>query len=145
MGKYCSYSIRIYLSSTITRFHWTIFCYIFNYFIEYIVIFFLLRKSCLLKKFRIFILLILASFSVFIRVNKIQPTEKNIEVVIVQPNIDPNKKWDYSLREETMTLMDSLYENAISMKPDLIIFPETALPSYLKIETRIRKRLQESK
>ena len=43
---------------------------------------------------------------------------------------------------ETMDLMDSLYNDAISMKPDLIFFPETALPSYLKIETRIRKRLQ---
>ena len=74
--------------------------------------------------------------------NKIVKKKKPFEVVIVQPNIDPNKKWDYSLREETMNLMDSLYEDAISMKPDLIIFPETALPSYLKIETRIRKRLQ---
>ena len=78
----------------------------------------------------------------FYRVNKIKPTDKSIEVVIVQPNIDPNKKWDYSLREQTMNLMDSLYKDAIAMKPDLIIFPETALPSYLKIETIIRKRLQ---
>ena len=78
----------------------------------------------------------------FYRLNKITPSDKSIEVVIVQPNIDPNKKWDYSLREQTMVLMDSLYNDAIAMKPDLIIFPETALPSYLKIETRIRKRLQ---
>ena len=104
---------------------------------------FLIKKKLLLKKFLPFILLIFAiPLLGFYRVSKIKPTDKNIEVVIVQPNIDPNKKWDYSLREETMTLMDSLYNDAISMKPDLIIFPETALPSYLKIETRIRKRLQ---
>ena len=36
LGKYCSYSIRIYLYSTISRFHRLIFCYIYNYFIEYI-------------------------------------------------------------------------------------------------------------
>ena len=38
--------------------------------------------------------------------------------------------------------MDSLYQNAIDMNPDLIVFPETALPSYLRIENHVRNRLQ---
>ena len=104
---------------------------------------FLIKEKMLLKKLLPFILL---TFTIpligFYRVSKIQPTDKNIEVAVVQPNIDPNKKWDYSLRKETISLMDSLYNDAIAMRPDLIIFPETALPSYLKIETQIRKKLQ---
>ena len=105
--------------------------------------FFVIKKKLLIEKFRLFVLLILfVPLFGFYRVNKIKPTDKSVEVVIIQPNIDPNKKWDYSLREQTMNLMDSLYKDAIAMKPDLIIFPETALPSYLKIETIIRKRLQ---
>ena len=104
---------------------------------------FLMKEKLLIKKYRLFILLIFTIPLIgFYRLNQIKPTDKSIEVVIVQPNIDPNKKWDYRLRKETMALMDSLYNDAIAMKPDLIIFPETALPSYLKIETRIRKRLQ---
>ena len=103
----------------------------------------MIKKKLLLKKLLPFILI---TFSIpligFYRVSKIQPTDKNIEVAIVQPNIDPNEKWDYSLRKETISLMDSLYNDAIAMKSDLIIFPETALPSYLKIETQIRKKLQ---
>ena len=75
----------------------------------------------------------------FYRLNNIQNNEKFIEVVIIQPNIDPNKKWDYSLREKTMNLMFSLYNDAVVMKPELIIFPETALPSYLRMETAVRK------
>ena len=107
------------------------------------VYFFVIKKKLLIEKFRLFILLILfVPLLGFYRVNKIKPTDKSVEVVIIQPNIDPNKKWDYGLREQTMNLMDSLYKDAIAMKPDLIIFPETALPSYLKIETIIRNRLQ---
>ncbi|MFL3005215.1 MAG: apolipoprotein N-acyltransferase [Candidatus Neomarinimicrobiota bacterium] len=78
----------------------------------------------------------------FYRMNNILPTSKSIDIAIIQPNIDPNKKWDYNLRKQTMAFMDSLYQNAINLGPDLIIFPETALPSYLRIENRIRKKLQ---
>ena len=40
---------------------------------------------------------------------------------------------------KTMNLMFSLYNDAVVMKPELIIFPETALPSYLRMETVVRK------
>ena len=107
------------------------------------IYFFMIKKDILIIKFRLFIFLVLTiPLLGFYRVNSIKPTDKSVEVVVIQPNIDPNKKWDYSLREQTMHLMDSLYEDAIALKPDLIIFPETALPSYLKIETSIRKKLQ---
>ena len=89
----------------------------------------------------IFMLLIIPIFG-FYRMKNISPTNKSINVAIIQPNIDPNKKWDYNLRKQTISLMDSLYQDAINMAPDLIIFPETALPSYLRIEKRVRKKLQ---
>ncbi len=78
----------------------------------------------------------------FYRMKNIFPTSKGIDIAIIQPNIDPNKKWDYALRNKTITFMDSLYQAAINMEPDLIIFPETALPSYLRIDNRVRKKLQ---
>ena len=80
----------------------------------------------------IFILIIIPIFG-FYRMEKSSPS-KSIDIAIIQPNIDPNKKWDYNLRKQTITFMDSLYQDAINMGPDLIIFPETALPSYLRIK-----------
>ncbi|MFL3008966.1 MAG: apolipoprotein N-acyltransferase [Candidatus Neomarinimicrobiota bacterium] len=90
----------------------------------------------------IFTLIIIPIFG-FYRMKNISSTNENINIAIIQPNIDPNKKWDYNLRKQTMAIMDSLYKDAITMNPDLIIFPETALPSYLRIENRVRKRLQQ--
>ena len=78
----------------------------------------------------------------FIRMKNFSPTSKSIDIAIIQPNIDPNKKWNYNLRKQTITFMDSLHQDAIDMVPDLIIFPETALPSYLRIENRVREKLQ---
>ncbi|MFL3007206.1 MAG: apolipoprotein N-acyltransferase [Candidatus Neomarinimicrobiota bacterium] len=90
----------------------------------------------------IFTLIIIPVFG-FYRMKNISSTDKNIDIAIIQPNIDPNEKWDYNLRKQTMGIMDSLYKDAIAMNPDLIIFPETALPSYLRIENSVRKRLQQ--
>ena len=78
----------------------------------------------------------------FYRMKNISPTSKSIDIAIIQPNIDPNKKWDNNLRAQTITFMDSLHQDAINMGPDLIVFPETALPSYLRIENRVREKLQ---
>ena len=73
--------------------------------------------------------------------NKIE-IEKEINVVIVQPNIDPNIKWDEKTR--IISFMDSLHHEAAKMNPDFIVFPETALPSYLTKDYRTRKMLQET-
>lgn len=68
--------------------------------------------------------------------------ETSINVAIIQPNIDPNEKWDYSSRAETIKYMDSLHTIAISLNPDVIIFPETALPAYLRLNNLVRSKIQ---
>ena len=53
--------------------------------------------------------------------------------------MNPNEKWDRSTRELTLNI-DSLHL-AIGLNPDIILFPETALPAYLRLNNS-RKRLQ---
>tara|TARA_B100001758_G_scaffold70994_1_gene59836 strand:- start:518 stop:1363 length:846 start_codon:yes stop_codon:yes gene_type:complete len=61
---------------------------------------------------------------------------------VIQPNLDPNEKWDRATRELTINIMDSLHQIAIDLEPDIILFPETALPAYLRLNNKIRQQLQ---
>jgi len=76
------------------------------------------------------------------RVASLKSNEKKINVVVVQPNIDPNKKWHEKNR--IIAFMDSLHQEAIKMNPDIVVFPETALPSYLARDHKTRRMLQKT-
>ena len=65
-----------------------------------------------------------------------------LDIAVIQPNLNPNEKWDRSTRELTLNIMDSLHQLAIDLNPHIILFPETALPAYLRLNNSIRKRLQ---
>ena len=67
---------------------------------------------------------------------------KTFEVAVIQPNINPNSKWDSINKEIIKSKLDSLYEMALNLKPDLILFPETAYPTYLRFDQTIRNYLQ---
>ena len=58
---------------------------------------------------------------------------KSIKVSIVQPNIDPRDKWDVKQRDEVYRNYGELHAEAGKQNPDLIIWPETATPTYLSI------------
>jgi len=73
---------------------------------------------------------------------KYDTSNRYLDVAILQPNIDPNLKWDYSIKNETIAYMDSLHAVAIELNPDFILFPETALPAYLKLNRRVRSMIQ---
>ena len=81
-------------------------------------------------------------FSGWGRMQFFQSKSDSIDIAIIQPNVNPNEKWDYSSRQETLMFMDSLHNTAISLRPDFILFPETALPAYLRLNNRIRSQLQ---
>jgi len=76
------------------------------------------------------------------RMNHLGEYNKTVSIGVIQPNIDPNKKWDRSSREKTIATMDSLHQVAIGLNPDLILWPEAALPIYLRINSHHKKRLQ---
>tara|TARA_X000001036_G_scaffold439911_1_gene493042 strand:- start:1217 stop:2722 length:1506 start_codon:yes stop_codon:yes gene_type:complete len=89
---------------------------------------------------KVLVLLITISLVGFARMRSLNDTQKYIDIVVVQPNIDPNIKWHEKKR--IISFMDSLHHEAVKLRPDLIVFPETALPSYLTRDKKTRKMLQ---
>ena len=78
-----------------------------------------------------------------LRISSIQNKDilNEVNIAIVQPNIDPNLKWDESFRDRIYGTMDSLHNEAIKLNPDLILWPEAALPTYLRINYTARKSI----
>lgn len=62
----------------------------------------------------------------------LENTVNSIKVSIVQPNIDPKDKWNVELRDEVYRNYGKLTAEAGKYNPDLIIWPETATPAYLR-------------
>tara|TARA_Y100001970_G_scaffold286978_1_gene410482 strand:- start:1102 stop:2595 length:1494 start_codon:yes stop_codon:yes gene_type:complete len=121
------------------------------YFLSFIIIIInlvvyksLVKKDFFLKNLKIIVLLpiIIIAFG-YIRIKTLKYLNHNINIAVIQPNIDPNEKWDYNTRKLTISFMDSLYNKAISLNPDIILFPETALPTYLRINNNIRNNIQQ--
>ena len=63
------------------------------------------------------------------------------EISIIQPNIDPNLKWESSYRNELYESMDSLNILAYELKPNLVLWPEAALPNYMRV-SYLRKKYE---
>jgi apolipoprotein N-acyltransferase len=59
------------------------------------------------------------------------PAWPTVRVAVVQPNIDAKKKWDAQFKDESFRVLRELSLEAASARPDLIVWPETAAPSYL--------------
>ena len=99
------------------------------------------KKISLLKGLS-FISLILIGLSIAGagRILSLPKSNQKISVAVVQPNVNPNTKWQN--KKEIIAFMDSLHQESIKFKPDLIVFPETALPSYLVRDSRTRGTLQ---
>lgn len=114
---------------------------IFNTILYYFMI--RLNKS---SSFLLFIFILNIYFIWVVGIKKIDYYDKyskTFEVAVIQPNIDPNSKWDSKNKEIIKSKLDSLYEIALNLKPDLILFPETAYPTYLRFDHTIRNYLQQ--
>lgn len=79
------------------------------------------------------------------RLNKVEKNsnKSDFSVAVIQPNVNPVEKWDRSYRAELISLMDSLTVQAMSQQPDFVLWPESALPVYLRT-SYIRKEIQAS-
>jgi apolipoprotein N-acyltransferase len=87
------------------------------------------------KKFLVFGLCLILAISIFgsFQIKKFQNFgDESFKAVIIQPSIDQYKKWDGNYRNE---IADELYNFALQVKgekPDLVLWPETAIPYLLK-------------
>ncbi|MEK7262993.1 MAG: apolipoprotein N-acyltransferase [Bacteroidota bacterium] len=57
--------------------------------------------------------------------------EKNtVRVAIIQPNIDPWEKWQNTI-DYQMNILYQMSSEAAIFQPDLVVYPETAIPMYI--------------
>ena len=76
------------------------------------------------------------------KLNNTYNEKGSLEVAVIQPNLDPKEKWNRKTRETNISIIDSLHNLAINLSPDIILFPETAYPTYLTLDNRVRKKIQ---
>ena len=58
--------------------------------------------------------------------------EEGLNIALIQGNIDPYKKWSPSFIDSNFVVYDRLTAQAAEFDPDLVVWPETASPSYLR-------------
>jgi apolipoprotein N-acyltransferase len=57
---------------------------------------------------------------------------RGISVAYVQPNIDPDEKWSDEFLHDNLSALVSLTDSILITKPDLVVWPETGIPYYLR-------------
>ena len=72
---------------------------------------------------------------------------RTVTVGIVQPNVDPRDKWTWQAYGDVMQLLQTLTDSVATPVTDLVVWPETATPTYLRRNhrhalDRIRAQLQ---
>ncbi|MEI6691169.1 MAG: apolipoprotein N-acyltransferase [Chlorobium sp.] len=72
------------------------------------------------------------AYTVFHRDALIQREDKKLRVTLVQPNIDPHEKW---VRRNSSDIIERYYRLTNTAvrenRPDLVMWPETAIPFYI--------------
>jgi len=68
---------------------------------------------------------------------------RELRAVIVQGNIDQSLKWDSDFQEETVSIYKKLSLESADFKPQLIIWPETALPYFFQDTSHLSKEVFE--
>jgi apolipoprotein N-acyltransferase len=77
------------------------------------------------------------------QIDRPQPTSGSFSASIVQGNIDQSRKWDSQFQNSTVErYLDMSYKEIERHGPDLLLWPETAMPFYLQEKTEYRARLE---
>ncbi len=117
-----------------------------NIFAYKLLVNFELKGKCDCKFLLLFLIFLLAPIIYGqIKINSYEPTNSKIKVGLIQPNLNPNKKWEVGNLDEQIDNYFDLSYQASEQNVDLIIWPETALPVYLMTEqySREAKRIQD--
>lgn len=69
--------------------------------------------------------------------------EEKIRVALIQGNIDPYLKWNDAFLESNLQIYEEMTRTAAEANPQLIIWPETAVPDFLRISNLYLTKLRE--
>ncbi|MFH0872644.1 MAG: apolipoprotein N-acyltransferase [bacterium] len=75
------------------------------------------------------------------RIHHLREGER-IKVAVAQGNIDQSLKWNPARQRETLEIYKRLTREASRSRPAMIVWPETALPFYLRLEAKYRQEMQ---
>lgn len=79
----------------------------------------------------------------FYKIRTTQYAQRNtLKVCVIQGNIPQELKWDISVKEFIIERYFSLTDNASLLKPDMIIWPEAALPTVPQEDTELFERVK---
>jgi apolipoprotein N-acyltransferase len=70
--------------------------------------------------------------------------ERTVRVAVIQPNIEAKKKWDSRFKDTSFDVLGELTRAVAGEDPDLVVWPETAAPSYLLHEPEYFLRVAEA-
>jgi len=71
------------------------------------------------------------------------PSKESIRIALIQPNQRLEDKWGPNGLENSLTKLQDISFNTLSKKPDIIVWPETALPCYLQHSSYCQNRIRE--
>jgi apolipoprotein N-acyltransferase len=93
---------------------------------------YLLLKKRNLQRLIIIVLLFAVPFlySAYV-INMSDANGKPLKVALVQGNVMPDEKWDAQNEAMNVMLYEELSREALKFKPDLFVWPETAMPLYI--------------
>ena len=73
---------------------------------------------------------------------EIQGADRSVRVALLQGNIDPYRKWSPSFLDSNFTIYENLTRKVVLSQPDLIVWPETAAPCYLRRQVSCMRRVK---
>ena len=84
------------------------------------------------------IFLLFITYGVF-KTSTFEPADKKIKVGIIQPNLNPWKKWETGNLMQMVHNYLELSQKAVDGGAQIILWPETALPVYLMTSSYVRE------
>jgi apolipoprotein N-acyltransferase len=67
---------------------------------------------------------------------------KKIKISVLQGNIEQESKWDKEYIEKTLDIYENLTKSAVKDSPQIIIWPETAAPVYLRYDKKYFEKVK---
>jgi len=89
------------------------------------------KKISKLNLVPLLVLLILPVVYGFVKISTYQESDKRIKMGLIQPNLNPWKKWEAGGIKEQLDVYLQLSEQAVKSGAKVIIWPESAMPVYL--------------